>query len=63
MTTFELIQDGIRYVPSKVAAKIVDLSPDYISRMCREGQVVGVWHKGAWYVEEKSLAATLAAQN
>ncbi len=62
MTAHEFIQDGITYVPSKIAAKCGGLSADYISRMCREGQVLCTWHQGAWYVHEKSLANVLAAR-
>ena len=58
----EFIQDGIRYVPTKVVAKSVGLAPDYLSRFCREGLVAGVFHKGAWYVEEQSLNRFLADQ-
>lgn len=62
MTAHEFFQDGIRYVPSRVAAKSVDLAPDYISRMCREGLVLATWNRGAWYVNEKSLTDVLAAR-
>ena len=48
----EFIQDGIRYVPTKAIAKSVGLSPDYLTRFCRERAVAAVFHKGAWYVNE-----------
>jgi len=56
----EFVQDGIRYVPTKAIAKSVDLSPDYLTRFCREGKVAAVFHKGAWYVSEASLTTFLA---
>jgi hypothetical protein len=40
----EYIQDSIRYVPSKVAAKRVGLAPDYISRFFRDG-LIGAAHR------------------
>jgi hypothetical protein len=62
MTTGTYIEDGIVYVPSKVAAKNNGLSADYISRMCRESQVQSTWHQGMWFVNEASLEDVLAAR-
>src|SRR3989344_5798350 len=62
MTVPEIYQDGVRYVPSKIAARNVGLVPDYISRMCRDGQVRGIRHAGVWYVDEDSLASFLQLQ-
>lgn len=62
MAKNEFIQDGICYVPSKVAAKRVGLSPDYISRFCRQRAVIATWHRSMWYVNEASLDAFLAQQ-
>ena len=50
-----IYKNGIRYVPVKTAAKAVDLVPDYVSRMCREGLVRGIRIAGVWYVNESSL--------
>jgi hypothetical protein len=38
----EFIQDGIRHLPSKELAKSVGLSPQYLTRFCREGRVAAV---------------------
>jgi len=62
MAENELLQDSIRYVPSKVAAKRVGLSPDYISRFCRQGLVTATWHRGMWWVNEASLDKFVAEQ-
>ena len=58
----EFIQDGIRYVPCKVVAKSVDLSPEYLTRFCRERLIMAVFHKGVWYVHEGSLYTFLEKQ-
>ena len=58
----EIIVDGRRYVPSKAAARTVDLVPDYISRLCRSGFVDGRLENGMWYVSEESLRKFLADQ-
>jgi hypothetical protein len=55
----EFVQDGIRYIPTKVAAKAVGLSPRYLVEFCRGGKIAAIWHKGAWYVQETSLRAYL----
>lgn len=62
MITGTYSEDGIIYVPSKVAAKNNGLSADYISRMCRENQVQSTWHQGMWFVNERSLINVLAAR-
>jgi len=59
MVQQEIFQDGIRYILVKEAARGVDLVPDYISRMCREGDVRGIRHRGLWYVDTVSLGAFL----
>ncbi|MFZ2886325.1 MAG: hypothetical protein WA021_00720, partial [Minisyncoccia bacterium] len=61
-TSDEIFKDGVRYVRSKIAAHNVGLVPDYVSRMCRSGQVCGVRHSGAWWVDEESLASFLSEQ-
>jgi len=58
----EFFQDGIRYVPTKVAAKRVGLSPDYVARMARERVIVATRHQRTWYVSEASLDTYLASQ-
>lgn len=62
MTDLGIVQDGIRYIPSKVAARAVGLSPDYVSRFCRAGDVRAIRQRHGWYVDEKSLAAFVADQ-
>jgi len=62
MAENEFVQDSIRYVASKVAAKKVGLSSDYISRFCRDGLVLGTRHNGSWYINEGSLDTYLKSQ-
>jgi len=58
----EIFRNGLRYVPSKVAARSAGLVPDYVSRMCRAGLVEAVRHAGIWFVNEESLSRFLSEQ-
>src|SRR3989338_3746126 len=44
-------------ISSRKAAAIFGFSNDHISRLCRQGKIVGVLDKGLWLVEKKSLYA------
>ena len=35
----EIVIDGVPYIAGKRAASLIGLSPDYVSRWCREGLV------------------------
>ncbi len=60
MTTSDYIEDGRRYVPTKRAARAAGVTAEYISKLCREGKVLGTMHRGAWFVHEPSLADFVA---
>jgi hypothetical protein len=47
--------DGVSYVRCKVAAPSAGISAEYISRLCREGHVLGRQIDGSWHVNEDSL--------
>ena len=53
---------GVRFVPVKDAAQGVEISADYIGRLCRKGVVHGRLENSEWYVNPTSLAAWLADQ-
>jgi len=57
-----IVVDGIPYVLSRAVAKTAGLSPNYISRFCREELVQAVRNNGLWYVNEDSLRNYLADQ-
>jgi|GEM_PF-3636581 len=59
MAASELIIEGLRYVPSKVAASTAGIVPDYITKLARQGFVRGIRKDGIWYVDENSLHAFL----
>src|SRR3989344_2233503 len=49
------ILDGKKYVSAKVAGAAVDITPNYVKRLCREGHVDARVVDGTWYVNEASL--------
>src|SRR5438132_14084801 len=57
-----IVADGARYALTRVVAKSANLSPNYITRFCREGLVQAVRNNGLWYVNEDSLRNFLADQ-
>jgi len=60
MLSQTIVVDGVRYVLTRAVAKSANLSPNYISRFCREALVQAVRHNGMWYVNETSLEKFLA---
>ncbi|MFA7309825.1 MAG: hypothetical protein WC050_02870, partial [Candidatus Paceibacterota bacterium] len=57
--TNEINIGGRTLISSKDAGATFDLSPDYISRLCREGKVEGQQIGRTWYTDSKSLSAFL----
>jgi len=47
--------DGKRYLSAREASEFFSYTPDYISRLCREGQVLAKRVGRNWIVEEQSL--------
>jgi hypothetical protein len=47
--------DARKMLTTKVAAKRLGCVPDYVSRLCRNGELHGVRINRDWYVNEESL--------
>ena len=57
----EITLDGVRYLAGKRAASLVGVSPDYLTRWCREGLVQARrLAGGVWFVSVASLEQHLA---
>jgi predicted site-specific integrase-resolvase len=57
----EITIEGERYTAGRRAASLVGVSPDYLTRWCREGLVrARRLAGGIWYVSLPSLEAYLA---
>lgn len=54
-TSLEINQN--KYIPAKVAAKLVGYTGDYVGRLAREKKIIAAKVKGQWFVEEDSLRA------
>ena len=55
MAAPEIDINGVTFVPTRVAAKAVSLSHDYIARLAREGKIMAVLVSRSWYVNPASL--------
>lgn len=62
MSSREIQTDGITYIRSRDAARIVQLAPDYVSRLARGALVEGRQINGLWFVTLPSLQAFIADQ-
>jgi hypothetical protein len=58
----EIELDGATYVRSRDAARVVQLAPDYVSRLARERVISAVRVEGLWFVNLKSLQDFCADQ-
>ena len=56
MSSEPLIRNGITYVTAKAAAPAAGISADYITKLCRKGEVDAVVVGTTWHVNEASLA-------
>ena len=57
----EITIDGTRFVAARQAAALVGMSPDYLTRWCREGLVKARRiTSGIWFVNLQSLQQHLA---
>jgi hypothetical protein len=54
--------DGTRHIRSRDAARIVNLAPDYVSRLARGGLVDGRQIEGLWFINLTSLRHFIADQ-
>ena len=62
MSTRKLVIDGIVFVRSRDAARIVQLAPDYVSRLARGELIDGRIVNGLWFVALPSLKAFITDQ-
>jgi hypothetical protein len=53
---------GVTYLRSRDAARIVQLAPDYVSRLARENLIEGRQVEGFWFVSLASLKSFIAEQ-
>lgn len=53
---------GVTYLRSRDAARIVQLAPDYVSRLARENMIGGRQVAGLWFINLKSLKQFIAEQ-
>ena len=53
---------GIEYLRSRDAARLVQLAPDYVSRLARENLIDGRQVAGLWFVNLASLKSFIAEQ-
>lgn len=62
MSSRKLVINGITYIRSRDAGRLVHLAPDYISRLARGKLVDGRIVNGLWFVNLASLQALVAEQ-
>jgi hypothetical protein len=62
MSSRKLVIDGTTYIRSRDAAHIVQLAPDYVSRLARGGLIEGRLVEKLWFVTLPSLEAFIADQ-
>lgn len=60
MASAPLVKNGISYITAKAAAPGAGISADYITKLCRKGEVNAVVVGTTWYVDEASLAEFVA---
>jgi len=59
----EIVINGVPYIAGKRAASLIGLSPDYVSRWCREGLVdARRLAGGIWFVNTRSFRQYLAVR-
>jgi hypothetical protein len=62
MSSRKIAFAGVSYVRSRDAARAVDLAPDYVSRLAREGLIDGRRVGGVWFVNLGTLQAFIVEQ-
>lgn len=62
MSSRRLLIDGVEFVRSRDAARIVHFAPDYVSRLARENLIAGRQVAGLWFVSLASLKDFTANQ-
>jgi len=62
MSERSIIIAGVTYLRSRDAARVVQLAPDYVSRLARENLIDGRQVAGLWFVNLASLKSFIAEQ-
>ena len=62
MSTRKLVIEGVTYLRSRDAARVVQLAADYVSRLARGELIEGRIVNGLWFVTLPSLKAFIAEQ-
>ena len=62
MSSRKLVINGVTYVRSRDAARVVQLAPDYVSLLARGELIDGKIVDGLWFVNLSSLKEFLAEQ-
>ena len=62
MSSRTIVIGGVTYVRSRDAARIVNLAPDYVSRLARAELVDGKFVEGLWFINVGSLQQFIAEQ-
>ena len=62
MSQRSLTINGVEFVRSRDAARIVHLAPDYVSRLARGGLIEGRQVEGLWFVNLASVRTFLTEQ-
>lgn len=60
MSERKIVVDGISFIRSRDAARIVELAPDYVSRLARSALIIGRQVEGLWFVNLASLQEFVA---
>jgi hypothetical protein len=55
MSERKIVIEGVPYVRSRDAARVVDLALDYVSSLARGGLIDGKRHQGLWFINLASL--------
>ena len=62
MASRKIVFDGVTYIRSRDAARLVNLAPDYISRLARAGLIAGRIEQNLWFISLASLRQFLVEQ-
>ena len=62
MSSRKVLINGVTYIRSRDAARVVNLALDYVSRLARHGAISGQRVSGIWFVDLSSLQKFMAEQ-
>ena len=62
MSSRKIIIEGVTYIRSRDAASIVQLAPDYVSRLARAELIAGKLADNLWFVNVASLKEFITEQ-